>query len=156
MGVPVLIHLINMLRHRRVRWAAMEFLLLSQKKNRTWVLLKQLLLLLLRMAAVAAVVLIVAQPRLRSAVGPAVRRPRDPPHRALGRQLLDVRPLGRHQRLEQAKGVVGRIGKAVAEEGPQTFTLLRFSQAGRGEPRHPAGPARRDRSTASSPSGWRR
>ena len=37
------------MRHRRVEWAAMEFLLVSQKKNRTWVLLKQLLLLLLRM-----------------------------------------------------------------------------------------------------------
>ena len=44
-GVPVLIHLINLLRHRRVQWAAMEFLLASQKRNRTRVLLKQLLLL---------------------------------------------------------------------------------------------------------------
>ena len=41
-GAPVLIHLINLLRHRRVDWAAMEFLLASQKKNRTWVILKQL------------------------------------------------------------------------------------------------------------------
>ncbi len=48
-ALPVLIHLINMMRHRRVQWAAMEFLLASQKKNRTWVMLKQLLLLLLRM-----------------------------------------------------------------------------------------------------------
>ena len=48
-GVPVLIHLINLFRHRRVRWAAMEFLLASQNRNRTWVILKQLLLLLLRM-----------------------------------------------------------------------------------------------------------
>ena len=46
-GVPVLIHLINMLRHRRVEWAVMEFLLSSQKKNRTWIVMKQLLLLLL-------------------------------------------------------------------------------------------------------------
>src|SRR3990172_1244572 len=65
-AIPVLIHLINMMRHRRVEWAAMEFLLLSQKKHRTWVILKQLLLLLLRMLAVAAVVMMVAQPRLRS------------------------------------------------------------------------------------------
>src|SRR3989339_719290 len=65
-GVPVLIHLINMLRHRRVPWAAMEFLLVSQKKNRTWVLLKQLLLLLLRMTAIAVLVLAVAKPRLPS------------------------------------------------------------------------------------------
>lgn len=59
--VPLLIHLINMMRHRRVKWAAMEFLLASYKKHRKWIWLKQLLLLLLRMAAVAAVVAIMAQ-----------------------------------------------------------------------------------------------
>ena len=53
-GVPVLIHLINMFRHRRVEWAAMEFLLASQRKNRTRVVLRQLLLLLMRMATIAA------------------------------------------------------------------------------------------------------
>ena len=68
-GVPVLIHLINMLRHRRVKWAAMEFLLQSQKRNRTWVMLKQLLLLLLRMLAVAAWCLMVAQPQARNTLG---------------------------------------------------------------------------------------
>ena len=64
LAVPVLIHLINMLRHRHVEWAAMEFLLVSQKKHRTWVILKQLLLLLLRLAAIALVVLALAQPLL--------------------------------------------------------------------------------------------
>ncbi len=64
-ALPVLIHLINILRHRRVEWAAMEFLLVSQKKHHTWVLLKQLFLLLLRMMAIAAIVLLVAQPLLR-------------------------------------------------------------------------------------------
>ena len=43
--VPLLIHLINMMRHRRVKWAAMEFLLASYKKHRKWIWLKQLLLL---------------------------------------------------------------------------------------------------------------
>ena len=43
-AAPVLIHLINLLRHRRVRWAAMELLLASQKKYKTRILLKQLLL----------------------------------------------------------------------------------------------------------------
>ena len=33
-ALPVLIHLINLLRHRRVKWAAMEFLLESRKKER--------------------------------------------------------------------------------------------------------------------------
>ena len=49
--LPILIHLINMMRHRRVKWAAMEFLLQSYKKQRNWIWLKQLLLLLSRIAA---------------------------------------------------------------------------------------------------------
>ena len=93
-AIPVLIHLINMMRHRRVQWAAMEFLLQSQKKNRTWVMLKQLLLLLLRMLAVAAVVLLVAQPLLQNQLGQHAGRHAHPSHRAVGRQFLDVRPLG--------------------------------------------------------------
>ena len=68
-AVPVLIHLINMFRHQPVQWAAMEFLLASQKKFRTWVILKQLLLLLLRMAAIALIVLALAQPMLPERFG---------------------------------------------------------------------------------------
>ena len=98
-ALPVLIHLINMMRHRRLEWAAMEFLLVSQKKHRTWVILKQLLLLLLRMAAVAAVVLMVAQPRLHSQVDRPAGRHAHASHRAAGRQFLDVGPLGRHRRV---------------------------------------------------------
>ena len=64
-ALPVLIHLINLLRHRRVQWAAMEFLLESKKKNQNWVRLKQLLLLLARMAAIAAIVFMLAGPVLR-------------------------------------------------------------------------------------------
>src|SRR5512136_2969928 len=59
--VPLLIHLINMMRHRRVKWAAMEFLLQSYKKHRKWIWLKQLILLLVRMAAVALAVAMLAQ-----------------------------------------------------------------------------------------------
>ena len=59
--LPLLIHLINMMRHRRVEWAAMEFLLASYRKHRRWVWLKQLLLLLTRMAAIAAAVAMFAK-----------------------------------------------------------------------------------------------
>ena len=68
-AAPVLIHLINLLRHRRVRWAAMELLVASQKKYKTRILLRQLLLLALRTAAVAGIVLALAQPRWQSALG---------------------------------------------------------------------------------------
>ncbi|HUR52798.1 MAG TPA: BatA domain-containing protein [Gemmataceae bacterium] len=47
-SAPIIIHLINRMRFRRVRWAAMEFLLKAQKKMRRKMILEQLLLLILR------------------------------------------------------------------------------------------------------------
>jgi hypothetical protein len=61
-SAPIIIHFINRLRFRRVKWAAMEFLLASQQRNRRRLLLEQLLLLLLRILAVAGLVLLVARP----------------------------------------------------------------------------------------------
>lgn len=60
-GVPVLVHLINLLRHRRQKWAAMEFLLESYRRNRRWVMLKQWLLLAARMLAMALLVMMLAK-----------------------------------------------------------------------------------------------
>jgi hypothetical protein len=125
----VLIHLINMLRHRRVDWAAMEFLLVSQRKHRTWIILKQLLLLLLRIIAVSAVALMVAQPVLHSQWGNLLGTTRT--HHVL---LLDDSfsmsdRWGDTSAFAQAKAVVGRIAAAAARETqPQSMTLLRFSR----------------------------
>jgi hypothetical protein len=47
-STPIIIHLINRMRFRRVRWAAMEFLLKAQKRMRRKLIFEQLLLLLLR------------------------------------------------------------------------------------------------------------
>ena len=47
-STPIIIHLINRIRFRRVKWAAMEFLLKAQKKMRRKKILEQLLLLFLR------------------------------------------------------------------------------------------------------------
>lgn len=130
-GLPVLIHLINMMRHRRVQWAAMEFLLVSQKRNRTWVLLKQLLLLATRMAIIALIVLVVAQPLLRNRslagwFGGTKH------HIVLLDDSFSMSDRwGDTSAFEQAKGVVRRIGDAAQREGSGKFTLLRFSQAGR-------------------------
>jgi hypothetical protein len=61
-SAPIIIHLINRLRYRRVRWAAMEFLLKSQKRNRRKLILEQLILLLLRCLIVTLIVLLVVRP----------------------------------------------------------------------------------------------
>lgn len=49
---PIIIHLINRMRFKRIRWAAMEFLLKSQKRNRRRLIIEQLILLFLRCALV--------------------------------------------------------------------------------------------------------
>ncbi|WP_197171963.1 BatA domain-containing protein [Novipirellula aureliae] len=55
-AVPLLVHLINMLRHRRQKWAAMDFLLASYRKQKKWIRLRQLLLLLSRLAVAAVLI----------------------------------------------------------------------------------------------------
>ena len=129
-GVPVLIHLINMFRHRRVPWAAMEFLLISQRRNRTWVLLKQLLLLLMRMAAVTLVVAMLAQPRLPTQWGQFLD----------GRRIHHIVLLddsysmtdhdGVATAFQRAKAAAERVvTEAARSPRSQSLTLIRFSQA---------------------------
>src|SRR5689334_3295666 len=60
-SAPILIHLINRMRFKRLRWAAMEFLLKSQKKNRRRLIIEQLILLALRILLVLLVALLVAR-----------------------------------------------------------------------------------------------
>src|SRR5436190_8654678 len=58
---PIIIHLINRMRFKRIRWAAMEFLLKSQKKNRRRLIIEQILLLALRCFLVMLAGLLIAR-----------------------------------------------------------------------------------------------
>src|SRR5918911_5422348 len=58
---PIIIHLINRMRFKRVRWAAMEFLLKSQRRNRRRLIIEQLLLLALRCLLVILIALLVTR-----------------------------------------------------------------------------------------------
>ncbi len=58
---PILIHLINRMRFKRIRWAAMEFLLKSQKRNRRRLIIEQMILLMLRCLLVLLAALLVAR-----------------------------------------------------------------------------------------------
>jgi hypothetical protein len=128
--IPVLIHLINMMRHRRVKWAAMDFLLQSYKKHRNWIWLKQLLLLLLRMAAVALIVVMLAGLGCRNDLAGWLGG--TPTHHYV---LLDDSysmsdRAGGTTAFESALQAIGRIvDRAALQETRQEFTLLRFSQA---------------------------
>ena len=59
--VPILIHILSRLRYKKVRFAAMEFLLESEELNRRRIVLEQLLLLLLRILAVLLIALLIAR-----------------------------------------------------------------------------------------------
>jgi Aerotolerance regulator N-terminal len=128
--VPLLIHLINMMRHRRVMWAAMEFLLASYKKHRKWIWLKQLLLLLARMAAVALVVAMLAQLKTRDQ-WLAIFGGRVTHHYILldDSYSMSDRVAGASA-MDAAKQVMAAIvGRATQEDSPQKLTLIRYSQA---------------------------
>ena len=60
-SAPIIIHLINRMRYKRIRWAAMEFLLKAQRRMRRKMILEQLLLLLLRILLIALMGLLVGR-----------------------------------------------------------------------------------------------
>lgn len=129
-AVPVIIHLINMLRHKRVKWAAMEFLLASQKKHSTWIRLKELLLLLLRMAAIAAIVMIVARPKLDGSLGKRLGDVTTNHIVLLDDSFSMSDRFAERSVFDEAKAAVSRIAAvALDESSAQTFTLLRTSRS---------------------------
>jgi hypothetical protein len=64
---PIIIHLLNRRRFRILDWAAMEFLLQSQRKNRRRMRLEELILLLLRVLAIVLMGTALARPLLSKA-----------------------------------------------------------------------------------------
>ncbi len=60
-ALPVLIHLFNRRRFRRVRWAAVEFLLEAQRRNRRRLRVEELILLALRCLAMALIGLMLSR-----------------------------------------------------------------------------------------------
>lgn len=133
-ALPVLIHLINLMRHRRVRWAAMSFLLASQKTSRTRVLFKQLLLLLMRMAAIALIVLVVAKPVVHSQWGRWFGNVKTHHVVLLDDSYSMSDRWADTSAFQQAKAVVGQIAEDAARQvNPQELTLLRFSRTARAD-----------------------
>jgi uncharacterized membrane protein len=134
--VPLLIHLINLMRQRRIEWAAMDFLLAAYKKQRKWIWLKQLLLLLARMLAVAMAVAMLA--RLVTNQQWLQSLGSKPIHHVI---LLDdsMSMSDRESATTAFDRATQAIGRLAAHLGQQTadqvgnarFTVMRFSQAAR-------------------------
>src|SRR5262245_3153349 len=132
---PIIIHLINRMRYKRIRWAAMEFLLKSQKKNRRRVIIEQIILLLLRILLVLLAGFLLA--RFIGAVTGSQQSTRhvvllnDTPsmvdtHREDGKEMTAF---------AQAKRVVADIANFASEATtPQSLTLVRMTDPD--NPRH--------------------
>lgn len=130
-ALPILIHLINQLRHRKVQWAAMEFLLISQKKNRTKVKLREALLLLTRIAIIALIPLMLAQPLLQNQLAALLGQTTTHHVILLDDSFSMSDRGGETTAFQQAAAAIDRIAEQSARQSsPQRFTLLRFSQAG--------------------------
>lgn len=128
--VPLLIHLINLMRHRRVRWAAMDFLLQSYRKHRKWIWLKQLVLLMLRMAALVLVVGMLAQWITRGQWLDLLGGKATHHYVLLDDSYSMSERAGGTTAFDRALRVVQQIGReAAGQDSRQKFTLLRFSQA---------------------------
>ena len=60
--LPVIIHLINRMRHRPRQWAAMQFLLAATRSSTSHAKLRNLLIMLMRILAVLALLIFLARP----------------------------------------------------------------------------------------------
>lgn len=127
-GLVVLIHLINMFRHRRVAWGAMEFLLAGYKKNRSRILLQQILLMLLRVLAVCVIVFMLAKPSLQGPLAQWFGGKQSTHHFVL---LDDTFSMSDHNAGQSVMNeAVATVEKIVDFAGPnEKFSLLRFSRS---------------------------
>ena len=60
--LPILIHLFNRLRHRKLPWAAMMFLRMANRKSTKYAKVRQWLVLFFRMLAVLALIFALSRP----------------------------------------------------------------------------------------------
>lgn len=127
-AIPLLIHLINLMRHQTVRWAAMDFLLKSHKKHRNWVWLKQLLLLLSRIAVLLLALLMLAQigcqdDRVARLLGGSTTH-----HYVLLDDSFSMQDRDLSGRaFERATATLSMIAARAKNRQNQKFTLLRYS-----------------------------
>ncbi|HRX84711.1 MAG TPA: BatA domain-containing protein, partial [Phycisphaerae bacterium] len=134
-SVPILIHLLARRRFRRIRWAAMAFLVDAEKRNRRRVRIEELILLALRCLAVFLIGLFIARPFMKATGIAAVLGGSERTERIF--LLDDSFSMGYvsegRTALDRAKEGVTNLVHRLREHAPgDTVTLLRTS-----EPRSP-------------------
>jgi len=128
-SAPVIIHLINRYRFRRVEFAAMEFLLASQQRNRRRILVEQLLLLLLRILMVMGLIALIARLVLDPSTL-ALLQGADVHHVVLLDDTASMQDeWNETNAFDEGKAVIeGLVAASVAEGGAQRLTVLRLSR----------------------------
>ncbi len=141
---PLVIHLITRMRHRPMQWAAMEFLLSSYRKNQRSVWLKQLLLLLLRMLLIATIVAMLAG-LITLRQWSQLFGGRTTHHFVILDDSLSMSDrVAGVTVFDQARQALVQIASlANRDERAEKMTLIRLSQAARGQQRDAAGAATR-------------
>ena len=128
-AAPIIIHLLNRLRYRRVRFAAMEFLLASEKRNKRRILIEQLLLLAARLALILLAILLIGRFTADADVLNLFQEAKA--HHVV---LLDdsgsmLDRAGEKSAFDRAREIVQRLAAEGANQaGTQKFTLLLLSR----------------------------
>jgi hypothetical protein len=111
---PIIIHLINRMRFKRLRWAAMEFLLKAQKRSRRRLIIEQLILLLLRCLLVALAALLVLR-FFGFGLGDLFQAQRENLHIVVLNDDLSMRD--QHKGAEEARTAFALARKEVVQDG---------------------------------------
>lgn len=123
---PIIIHLLNKRRFKIVDWAAMDFLLDADKRNRRRVRLENLLLLLLRCAAVALLGLMLAKPFLGDELAARLLQAAQYEHIVVLDDSLSTQVLTGNQTAfaEAKQRLVEMVRGFVDDRNDDTFTLI--------------------------------
>lgn len=139
--LPVLIHLINLVRYKKVSFAAMEFLLKSKKQSRNYVWLKQFFLLLCRVAALVLALFLMSQAGCQEDRIARILGGRSTHHYVLLDDSFSMTDTGSADRANNrepgadvnssafthAQSVLTAIAGRVSNRQNQKFSLVRFS-----------------------------
>ena len=137
-ALPVIVHLLNLRRHRKVDWGAMQFLLQATRQRRGHTRLRHLLILLSRVLAIAALALVISRPMAGRWFGLLSGRPdtvivimdRSP---SMSQQDIQSNTSKRSMAIRQIVSAIERVGQppnlALIESASQTPQVVAVAQS---------------------------
>jgi hypothetical protein len=129
-SIPIIIHLLNKRKFKIVDWAAMEFLLDADKKNRRRVRLENLILLLLRCLAVLLIGFLLARPFIPTSMTAGILNATQYERIVIVDDSLSMQArVGNESAWDQARLRLTRLTEALAnDQSDNTLTLILTSQ----------------------------